>query len=89
MLVVDRRDDQNNYAPGANRAKVQAELERKLADHGPLESTAVPAQVAVDDSDTRNTGRGVACVIETPGQEVLLQILLGRVWGVSHNSNSN
>ena len=51
MLVVDRRDDPGAYAPGANRAQVQAELE-KHADfqpHGVLESNAIPARVEVED----------------------------------------
>ncbi len=48
MLVVDRRDDVGAYAPGANRAAVQAELERDHFPHaGAYESTAVPAQVEI------------------------------------------
>ncbi|RPD74261.1 nucleoside hydrolase [Lentinus tigrinus ALCF2SS1-7] len=49
MLVVDRRDDAGAYAPGVNRAEVQAELERHHFKHaGAYESTAVPAQVEVE-----------------------------------------
>ena len=50
MLVIDRRDDKGAYAPGANRAKVQAELEKyHFQSNGlVLESTAVPAQVVVE-----------------------------------------
>ncbi|PIL36153.1 hypothetical protein GSI_01813 [Ganoderma sinense ZZ0214-1] len=49
MLVVDRRDDVGAYAPGANRAAVQAELERHHYPHaGAYESTAVPAQVEIE-----------------------------------------
>ena len=49
MLVVDRRDDQGAYAPGQNRAQVQAELERHHFKHaGAYESTAVPAPVEVE-----------------------------------------
>ncbi|KAI0703380.1 nucleoside hydrolase [Cerioporus squamosus] len=49
MLVVDRRDDAGAYAPGENRAEVQAELERHHFKHaGAYESTAVPAQVEVE-----------------------------------------
>ena len=49
MLVVDRRDDPSAYAPGANRAEVQAELDRHNFRHaGAYESTAVPAQVEVE-----------------------------------------
>ncbi|KAI0790769.1 nucleoside hydrolase [Abortiporus biennis] len=53
MLVVDRRSDQGAYAPGVNRAKVQAELERhhfKPPKGTFLESNAIPAQVEVEDS---------------------------------------
>ncbi|TCD71568.1 hypothetical protein EIP91_007315 [Steccherinum ochraceum] len=52
MLVIDWRDDQGAYAPGANRAAVQAELEKHPEFHplGTLESTAVPAQVEVEDA---------------------------------------
>jgi len=86
MLVIDRRVDQTAYPPGANRAEVQAELERHLLDHDALESTALPVQVAVELPDgTRESGQGVVCIIETPGPEVLLQIILERVWGVSNN----
>ncbi|KAI1794101.1 nucleoside hydrolase [Ganoderma leucocontextum] len=50
MLVVDRRDDVGAYAPGANRAAVQAELERHHFPHAGAyyESTAVPAQVEIE-----------------------------------------
>ena len=47
MLVVDRREDDGAYAPGANRAQVQAELERHRP-AGTFESTALPAQVEVE-----------------------------------------
>lgn len=49
MLVVDRRDDEGAYDPGANRAAVQAELEKQgFHLHGTLESNAIPAQVEVE-----------------------------------------
>ena len=54
MLVVDRRDDIGAYAPGANRAEVQAELDRHHFQHtGAYESTAVPAQVEVESPPPR------------------------------------
>ena len=72
MLVVDRRDDLSAYAPGANRAEVQMDLERYHVDQFALESTFVP-----DLEDTRNNDeQGVACVTDTPGPDVLLKILL-------------
>ncbi|TFY67928.1 hypothetical protein EVJ58_g1321 [Rhodofomes roseus] len=88
MCVVDRREDPGAYAPGANRAEIQAELEKHHLHHsGPFESTALPAQVEVErasDALPRNlTAGGVACVFETPGPEVLLKLLLERVWGVT------
>jgi hypothetical protein len=88
MLVVDRRVtvDQIAYLPGANCAEGQAELERHLLDHDALGSAALPVQVAVEPSDgTRESGQGVVCIIESPGPEALLQIMLERVWGVSDN----
>ncbi|KZT72099.1 nucleoside hydrolase [Daedalea quercina L-15889] len=89
MCVVDRRDDPIAYAPGANRAEVQAELEKHHLHHtGPFESTALPAQVEVeragDALPPHRTAGGVACVYETPGPEVLLKLMLARVWGVAN-----
>ncbi|KAI0374074.1 nucleoside hydrolase [Pilatotrama ljubarskyi] len=89
MLVVDRRDDQGAYAPGANRAEVQAELERHQFRHaGEYESTAVPAPVEVE-SHPAIKGQapavqkgGVPCITQTPGSAALVSLLLERVWGV-------
>lgn len=88
MCVVDRREDAGAYAPGANRAEVQAELEKYHLHHsGQFESTALPAQVEVerasDAQPPQHTEGGVACVYETPGPAVLLDLLLERVWGVT------
>ncbi|KAI0743470.1 nucleoside hydrolase [Daedaleopsis nitida] len=53
MLVVDRREDDGAYAPGENRAQVQAELERHhFRPAGSFESTALPAQVEVETAPT-------------------------------------
>ncbi|KAI0823733.1 nucleoside hydrolase [Trametes gibbosa] len=87
MLVVDRRDDQGAYAPGANRAEVQAELERHQFQHtGAYESTAVPAPVEIEarpaTQNESSINGGVPCVTQTPGSEALVQLLLERVWGV-------
>ncbi|KAH9892548.1 nucleoside hydrolase [Cubamyces lactineus] len=89
MCVVDRRDDQGAYAPGANRAEVQAELERHHFQHaGAYESTAVPAPVEVESPpiiegqlSVSHKG-GVPCVTQTPGSAALVKMLLERVWGV-------
>ncbi|TFK54312.1 nucleoside hydrolase [Heliocybe sulcata] len=84
MLVVDRRDDQSAYAPGENRAHVQAELERLHVAHGVFESSAVPAQVEVEDkAQTENSGgESVAILTQTPGPAALIRLMLTRVWGV-------
>ncbi|KAH7888614.1 nucleoside hydrolase [Phlebopus sp. FC_14] len=86
MLVVDRRDDKTAYAPGANRAEVQALLEQSHQRHGLLESTALPAQVDVESVEAsagpNGASMGVACVVQTPGTYPLLQLLTKRVWGV-------
>ena len=86
MLVVDRREDKSAYAPGANRAFVQAQLERYNLRHGILESTAVPAPVGIECQSERkrdSDGTGIWCVTETPGSDVLVALLLERIWGVS------
>ena len=89
MCVVDRRDDQGAYAPGANRAEVQAELKRHHFQHaGTYESTAVPAPVEVERRPiiegplAVDHKGGVPCVTQTPGSAALVQLLLERVWGV-------
>ena len=80
MLVVDKRDSQNTCAPGTNYAEVQVGPERHL--DSPL-SAAVPTQVDVEHpADPQIKGQGVACVVETPGSEKLLKMMLERVWGV-------
>jgi hypothetical protein len=82
MLVVDRRVDESAYAPGANRAEVQAQLEELHVKHGPFESIALPALVEIE-VPVQESGHGedVACITETPGNQVLLNLLLERVWG--------
>ncbi|KAG1836752.1 nucleoside hydrolase, partial [Suillus subalutaceus] len=44
MFVTDRREENTAYAPGANRAEVQAQLDLRHLGHGLLESTALPAR---------------------------------------------
>jgi len=99
MLVVDRRDGQTAYAPGANRSQVQSVLEQSHQSHGLLESTAVPAQVEMESEGrtgpdawmghpTVHDGSlggsmDVACVVSTPGKDALLQLLLNRLWEVN------
>ena len=85
MLVVDRREDESAYAPGANRAQVQAELERRdFKPPGPWESTANPVPVEVEIGDLgKQPGPGVQCVTCTPGEDRLLELLFRRIWGVA------
>lgn len=87
MLVIDRRDDQGAYAPGANRAEVQAELAKhQYRRAGEYESTALPAQVEVETQSQmhglKHRPLGVPCVVETPGPAVLVKLLLERIWGI-------
>ena len=83
MFVIDRRDDNTAYAPGANRVEVQAQLDLSQLGHGLLESTALPARVEIEDSTFEpKQQKGVACIVETPGPSVLLQLLVRRVWGI-------
>lgn len=82
MLVVDRRDDGSAYAPGANRAEVQAQLEKNDM-HGNIESVPLPAQTGIECPSGSWAGRaGVACITETPGSRTLVDMLLKRVWGI-------
>ena len=84
MCIVDRRDDKGAYAPGENRAVVQAALKRQMVEHGPFESTAVPARVEIEQSPSKpGTNGGIPCVTETPGSETLLQLMYERLWGVN------
>lgn len=84
MLVVDRREDEAAYAPGANRAHVQAELERLVSDHQhEWESTALPAQVEIEKLADNTQSPGVQCIVETPGPDALLKLLVKRVWGIN------
>lgn len=93
MFVTDRREETTAYAPGANRAEVQAQLDLRHLGHGLLESTALPARVNIEDPILLAGGqgevgleqkerKGVACLVETPGPSVLLELLTRRVWGV-------
>lgn len=76
MFVTDRREENTTYAPGTNRAEVQALLDLRQIGHGLLESTALPARVEVEDPALeQRQGKGVACLVETPGPSVLLQLL--------------
>ncbi|GBE81034.1 Uridine nucleosidase 1 [Sparassis crispa] len=89
MLVVDRRDEQGAYDPGANRAQVQAELEQHQFRHaGTFESTALPAQVELErppvlPQEGAEQPPGVPCIVKTPGPSVLLTLMLKRIWGVA------
>ncbi|KAG5652481.1 hypothetical protein H0H81_004889 [Sphagnurus paluster] len=84
MLVVDRREDESAYSPGANRAQIQAAIENQKLQHGAWESTALPAQVETQFEQYSSSQHGVLCVTETPGAESLLQLILKRVWGIEN-----
>lgn len=83
MLVVDRRDDVGAYAPGDNRS-VQYMSNHLRASHAPLDPHVVPAPVLEDDfGEKEGLGIGVFTLVETPGPQVCLGLLLRRIWGVS------
>lgn len=82
MVIVDRRDDVSAYAPGANRAAVQAELDKHNSQHGTWESAVLPALVETEHAPKDLDPRGVTCVYATPGPATLLALLTKRVWGV-------
>ncbi len=77
MLVVDRREDISAYPLGANRSEAQREPHDGHIDK--LEKSNVPV-IDVITGVTRDFP-GVVCVHETPGSDVLLELLLKRVWG--------
>mgnify|MGYP001191709326 CR=1 FL=1 len=80
MLVIDRREDESRYAPGANRSEVQALLDR-LEPKAGWESTAMPAPVEIEvKPEPKNAQQGVWAITETPGPEAVLRLLLKRVW---------
>ncbi|KAJ6602166.1 Inosine/uridine-preferring nucleoside hydrolase domain-containing protein [Mycena sp. CBHHK59/15] len=83
MLVVDRRDDISAYAPGANRAEVQAQIDKSGSHHGTWESTALPALVETENAPKHPHPNGVMCVHTTPGPAALLTVLTERVWGIT------
>ncbi|KAJ7072537.1 Inosine/uridine-preferring nucleoside hydrolase domain-containing protein [Mycena amicta] len=81
FLVVDRREDESAYAPGANRAEVQAELEKLNVTHDkPWESTAIPALVETEQPPMPINSNGVVSCYATPGPAALLDLLLKRIW---------
>ena len=98
MCVVDRRGDQSTYAPGVNRARVQAELKGRMAtgtaepgSFGLFESVAVPALVEVEDEPSRQSKGdqdGIPVLEGTPGAEALLQIMMKRIWQVEADKES-
>ena len=99
MCVIDRRSDQNStYAPGVNRARVQAELKRRMAigasepgSFGSFESVAVPALVEVEDEPShlaKDDQEGIPVIEGTPGAEALLQIMMKRIWHVEADKES-
>ncbi|KAG2336169.1 hypothetical protein BDR05DRAFT_1006117 [Suillus weaverae] len=90
MFVTDRTEESTAYAPGANRAEVQAQPDLRQLGHGLLESTALPVRVNIEDPILLAGGqgevgleqrerKGVACLVETPGPSILLQLLTRRV----------
>lgn len=86
LVVLDRPKKLGAYATGESSSKLQEGLERHRPTDEGLKSRVVPAQVQVEDKEgTQKSGQGVACVTQTPGPDVLLDLLLKRVWGISVN----
>jgi hypothetical protein len=82
MLVVDRRLDDDAYAPGDNRAYVQDQLDKGNVKHGPFEAAVIPAPIGIDEPMENKGGLGVFTIVQTPGPDVILNLLLKRIWGV-------
>lgn len=72
MLVVDRREDESAYAPGANRSEAQKNEDdlHHNEDLGKQQSNG--SSIA-----------GVQWILQTPGSQALLRQLLQRVWNTS------
>lgn len=73
MLVVDRRQDEGAFELGANRAQV--EKDSSHAQPAPVECEVPPSMESDHDK--------VRCIVRTPGPDVLLKLLVRRVWGVT------
>lgn len=78
MLVVDRREDISAYPLGANRSEAQREPH-----DGHIDTTTQLEKSDVIDviAGVTRDFPGVVCVHDTPGADVLLELLLKRVWG--------
>jgi len=84
MLVVDRRDDVGAYALGDNRS-VKYASDQLHVSHGPFGSAVVPVPV-IEEGDIgkeKNQDVGVFTLVETPGPQICLELLLQRIWGIS------
>jgi hypothetical protein len=86
MLVVDRRSDGGAYKPGANRAEVQALLEK----HGavaPGHADAEPVPEVEPEKPQRGE-HGVECAVGTPGPRALVDLCFERIWGLPPSSQA-
>lgn len=81
MLVVDRRDDVGAYSLGDNRSMKCAPDQL----HGPFGSAVVPAPVLGEEgiNNGQKSDIGVFTLVETPGPQACLDLLLRRIWGIS------
>ena len=74
MLVVDRRDDVSAYPLGSNRSEAQREPH-----DGHIASNKSDKVEIISGANTEFSG--VIVIYRTPGHDVLLRLLLERVWG--------
>ncbi|KAF8497657.1 Inosine/uridine-preferring nucleoside hydrolase domain-containing protein [Gautieria morchelliformis] len=76
MLVIDRRVDEGNYELGDNRARVQALKDSSIQGRSSVQlKSKEELQKSVE-------AEGVIVVIESPGPQELLRLILKRIWGV-------
>jgi hypothetical protein len=68
MLVVD---NQLAYPPGETRALTQEQLD-KFGEEDPQADSTQPV----------GNSEGVLALVETPGQDAVVKVLLKRIWGV-------
>lgn len=80
--ATEQAEEPGRFGIGDNRAEADAAFRRALLEHN------IPAPVQQESATEAETAyhpvaKGIACVTETPGADVLLRSMLERIWGVT------
>lgn len=78
MLVIDERQDKNNYEPNDNREQVHT-LQESILDPKRYSPETVHQMLS-------NTIQGVNIVTKTPGNELLVEMIMQRIFCVRRPS---